>query len=102
MTNETCAVVVTYNRKNLLEQAVQCLLQQSCPCDILVVDNASTDGTEELIKTFTDIHKDIVIDKIESPHIKGNALKMGEAGFMEIFPDTDKSDGFFLCRLKKL
>ena len=54
MMNKTCAVVVTYNRKTLLEQAVKCLLQQTCPCDILIVDNASTDGTNELINTFTD------------------------------------------------
>ncbi len=54
MMNKTCAVVVTYNRKTLLEQAVKCLLQQTCPCDILIVDNASTDGTNELINIFTD------------------------------------------------
>ena len=54
MINETCAVVVTYNRKTLLEQALTHLLQQTCPCDILVVDNASTDGTDGLVKTFED------------------------------------------------
>ena len=54
MNNKTCAVVVTYNRKTLLEQALTHLLQQTCPCDILVVDNASTDGTDELVKTFED------------------------------------------------
>lgn len=71
---------------------------------VLVYSTCTINPAEnlEMIKTFTSIHKDIVIDKIESPHIKGNALKMGEAGFMEIFPDTDKSDGFFLCKLKKL
>ena len=44
------AVVVTYNRKELLKQAIEALLNQEYDnCDILIVDNASTDGTEEYI-----------------------------------------------------
>lgn len=43
----TCAVVVTYNRLPLLCQCVDRLLRQTIPCDMLVVNNASTDGTEE-------------------------------------------------------
>ena len=41
------AVVVTYNRLPLLKQCVQALRAQTCGCDILIVDNASTDGTAE-------------------------------------------------------
>ena len=48
--NETVAVVVTYNRKDLLRQNLTCLLgQKDATCDILLVDNASTDGTKEMI-----------------------------------------------------
>ncbi len=40
------AVIVTYNRKELLMQCIQHILdQQGARCDVLVVDNASTDGT---------------------------------------------------------
>ena len=40
------AVVVTYNRKELLARCIEALLgQQNAVCDILIVDNASTDGT---------------------------------------------------------
>ena len=47
------AVVVTYNRKELLARCIACLRgQQGAGCDILVVDNASTDGTAELLKTL--------------------------------------------------
>ena len=42
------AVVVTYNRKALLVECVQAILAQTTPVrDVLVVDNASTDGTRE-------------------------------------------------------
>ncbi len=46
-----CAVVVTYNRRELLEECLAALAAQTRPPDhILVVDNASTDGTPELIR----------------------------------------------------
>ena len=46
-----CAVVVTYNRQELLVECLRALKQQTQPLDqILVVDNASTDGTAEFIK----------------------------------------------------
>jgi GT2 family glycosyltransferase len=45
------AIVVTYNRKNLLEKCLDSLLKQTLkPNAILVVDNDSTDGTEQLIE----------------------------------------------------
>lgn len=43
--NSIAAVVVTYNRLELLRQCVDALRAQSVPCDILMIDNASTDGT---------------------------------------------------------
>ena len=44
------AVVVTYNRKELLKEAIEALLNQEYEnCDILIIDNASTDGTKEYI-----------------------------------------------------
>lgn len=45
------AVVVTYNRKNLLLECVQAIRAQSRPVDeIVILDNASTDGTESFLK----------------------------------------------------
>ena len=44
------AVIVTYNRKELLKECVNALLNQDYDnCEILIVDNASTDGTKEYI-----------------------------------------------------
>ena len=41
------AVVVTYNRLPLLQKCIASLRGQTVDCDILVVDNASTDGTAD-------------------------------------------------------
>lgn len=54
------AVVVTYNRKELLKESIESLLGQSqSGLEILVVDNASTDGTNEYIQEY--ITKDQII-----------------------------------------
>lgn len=44
------ACVVTYNRKELLIRNIDSLLKQSYRCDILILDNKSTDGTYEYLK----------------------------------------------------
>ncbi len=50
MEKGVAAVVVTYNRRALLAQCVECLLRQSAPeLDIWVIDNASTDGTGDML-----------------------------------------------------
>jgi GT2 family glycosyltransferase len=55
---EVAAIVVTYNRKELLYKNVICLLSQTeDKSDIFIIDNASTDGTKEYIKNLIDNQK---------------------------------------------
>jgi len=50
ITYKLCAVVVTYNRKDLLLECLEALKKQSKPLDaIYIIDNASTDGTSEIL-----------------------------------------------------
>uniref|UniRef100_A0A7C2P364 Glycosyltransferase n=2 Tax=Bacteria TaxID=2 RepID=A0A7C2P364_UNCW3 len=50
MKDKVCAVVVTYNRKNLLLECLEALKKQTRPLQgIYLIDNASTDGTPELL-----------------------------------------------------
>ena len=51
---KTAAVVVTYNRKELLLKNIESLLAQTCKdaLDILIIDNASTDGTREAVDRY--------------------------------------------------
>lgn len=45
-----CAVVVTYNRKHLLVETLTAVINQSLPLSaIYIIDNASTDLTEEFL-----------------------------------------------------
>lgn len=45
-----CAVIVTYNRKILLKRCINKILEQSVVPAILVIDNCSADGTEEVVR----------------------------------------------------
>lgn len=52
MKNKVAAVVVTYNRKDLLQECIAKLLgQENALCDIWIIDNASTDGTKEMVQS---------------------------------------------------
>ena len=66
------AVVVTYNRKELLKEAIEALLNQEYNnCDVLIVDNASTDGTREYID---ELLKDARV------HYENTGANLGGAG----------------------
>jgi len=50
------AVVVTHNKLDVLARAVQALRQQTCPpARVIVVDNASTDGTADWLCSQPDL-----------------------------------------------
>ena len=57
MSSKVWAIVVTYNRKELLERCLDALNAQTRPCDhILIIDNASTDGTDAWLKLAVNDH----------------------------------------------
>jgi dTDP-4-dehydrorhamnose reductase len=45
------AVVLTFNRKDLLQRCLDAIAKQTCRCDkIIVIDNGSSDGTVEMLR----------------------------------------------------
>lgn len=50
--NSICAIVVTYNRPELLQKCLTQLQQQTAPCTIYIVDNNSTVETKEVADRF--------------------------------------------------
>lgn len=52
------AIIVTYNRKELLKESIEAILNQDYDnCIPLIIDNASTDGTYDYLKEFVDENK---------------------------------------------
>lgn len=71
MDKKVVAVVVTYNRKKILKECINALIGQTYHnLDILIIDNASTDGTVELVKAFVD----------PQIHYKNTGANLGGAG----------------------
>ncbi len=65
-------MVVTYNRLPILQKCIKKLESQTVPCDILVVNNASTDGTEAWLEEER--------SACERMHVKNPGANLGGAG----------------------
>ena len=70
--DRVAAVVVTLNRLPLLQKCIEKLETQTVPCDILVVNNASTDGTAAWLS-----EREAVNSRI---HVKNTGANLGGAG----------------------
>ena len=73
-------VIVTFNRKELLMQCIEAVLQQSFkPIIIYIIDNASTDGTTELL--YSRGYLNSTINGIYLEYIKLDKNTGGAGGF---------------------
>jgi len=73
MQPDVCAIVVTFNRKALLQECIDALLLQTHPLrSIYIIDNASTDGTFEHLSQH-DVLDDDMIKYIRLPKNLGGA-----------------------------
>ena len=45
-------VIPTFNRVALVKRAIDTALQQTVPCEVIVSDHGSTDGTPELVRAY--------------------------------------------------
>lgn len=78
MSEKIAAVVVTYNRKELLVKCLDALMGQTRPLDrIILIDNNSNDGTRELLETRRYLNN-FIIDYVCMPKNTG-----GSGGFHE-------------------
>ncbi len=86
MTTESVAiVVVTYNRSGLLEPMLAGLTALDRPADaVFVVDNASTDGTAEVLARAT----------VPGLHVISSAENLGGAGGFHLGLKTAHEQGF--------
>lgn len=74
MIETICAVVVTYNRKDSLRECVRALLAQTVQLStILVVNNFSTDGTLEMLRSEFPAEKHSQIEVLALPCNVGGA-----------------------------
>lgn len=51
MLSKTCCLMPNYNNAEYIEEAIESVLIQTLPCDLLVVDDGSTDGSKLIIQS---------------------------------------------------
>jgi len=86
-------VVLTYNRRELLEDCLKSLLAQAdsgTPLEILVVDDGSTDGTRHLVLSLADSHPHLRY--CPQPHrgiaaARNTGIRNASAGLIAIVAD---------------
>ena len=72
MADNTVAVSVimpTYNRAGLIGRSIKSVLRQTMPdFELIIIDDASTDNTEEVVRKFEDDR--IVYIKLDKNHLQ--------------------------------
>lgn len=88
------AIVVTYNRKDLLLECLNALLNQTVSLySVILIDNASTDGTEELLREKG------ILDNPIIDYVKMDTNTGGSGGFyrgLEIAESKGEADWFWI------
>ena len=66
------AVIVTYNRKDLLQECIEAILRQSYVCNkIIVIDNNSTDGTRNMLEQQGWLKENVIVYRRLKKNIGG-------------------------------
>ena len=100
---DTTLMMVTYNRLDLTKKTINGLLKSNnCPCNLVVVDNGSKDGTPEYLKGlgegFSSIHLILLPDNKGIAIGRNLALKkadeLGTNWYCTIDNDVEMPDGW--------
>ena len=79
---KTAAIIVTYNRKELLLRCIEAVsTQSSLPNAIFIIDNASTDGTEDLLRDKGIINRKKLYNGIDIEYHNTKTNGGGSLGF---------------------
>lgn len=90
---DVSVIICTRNRKAYLAKAINSLLSQTVPCadfEIIVVDNASSDGTDHFVKEYYGDYKNILYvhePKIGLSRARNTGSKMARGKYLAYLDD---------------
>jgi cellulose synthase/poly-beta-1,6-N-acetylglucosamine synthase-like glycosyltransferase len=92
-------IIPTYNEVNLIESKLNNIVFQSYPkelMEVIVVDSASSDGTQSVVRKWVESHRDVKAVLVEEPvrrgkaHALNNALRLA-TGEIVVVTDADST-----------
>lgn len=94
--------IPTYNRSDLLRQAIQSVLQQSCQdFEIVVSDDCSPDDTADVVASFQDsrIRYHRTAANLRPPRNWNECVRLAQGEFFALLPDDDVYCPNFLAQM---
>ena len=94
MAQPVSVIVITRNRKALLERALLSVLSQTCQDqELIVVDDGSTDGTREWMEDFAARHPVRYIyntDGLGGNHVRNIGIRAASGKYIALLDDDDE------------
>ena len=82
-------VICTYNRFGLLTEAISSALKQSWPCEVIVVDDGSTDATAQVLSCIDGIRVVRHDENRGKPAALATGVAQARGEYLLIFDDDD-------------
>jgi glycosyltransferase involved in cell wall biosynthesis len=88
---EFSIVITTYNRLSLLRRALDSALAQTLPCEIIVVDDCSSDGTANYLKNLGEKVKTLTNSQNSGQHSEpvNLGVKLAQGNWIKLLDDDD-------------
>lgn len=89
-------IITSYNQKEYLEQALESVINQTVePYEIIVVDDCSSDGSQNLIEKYADRYPDLIRafyhdENLGIPKNRNFALERVEGDYVSILDGDDR------------
>lgn len=89
-------IITSYNQKNYLREAIESVLTQTVPCcEIIIVDDCSSDGSPELIMEYADRYSDLIRafchpQNLGIPKNRNSALERAQGDYVAILDGDDR------------
>lgn len=90
---EVSVIIPTYNRANLVGRAIQSVLDQTFQdFELIVVDDASTDGTEKIVRSFNDKRIRYIRHMVNKGQgsARNTGIKNGNGEYIAFLDDDDE------------
>jgi glycosyltransferase involved in cell wall biosynthesis len=86
------AIIITFNRADFLKKAIESVLNQTNPnFELLILDNSSTDNTEEIVKSFRDKRvRYIKHQPLNISQARNLGLKESKGDYIAFLDDDDE------------